>query len=78
MIAIRFVEYSTNALLDNCNKYSLKIIDYSFMHVLEILYINIISNSLMKSKTNSTAFTMVTIIIILILILPVNILFKWI
>ena len=61
------------SFLDNPNKYSLKIIDYSFMHVLEILYINIISNSLMKSKTKSTAFTMVTIIIMLILILPTNI-----
>ena len=54
-------------------QYNLRKIDYSFIHVLEILYIIIISNSLMKSKTKSIAFTTVTIISILILILPVNI-----
>ncbi len=53
-------------------QYNLKIIYYSFIHALEILYINRISNSLMKSKTKSIAFTTVTIIIMLILILPAN------
>ena len=43
------------------------------MHALKILYINIICNSFMKSKTKSIVFNTVTVISMLILILPTNI-----